>query len=102
MQKLARDREGRLIESKKLYRFLRESEEVAEWIGDQTTIAASEDYGRDVEHVELLIQVWVLFSILFSARYRTKIYLFRLICMLTGSFVICSVMRYTIFNLFLV
>jgi len=45
------------MESKKLYRFLREAEEVAEWINDQTVIAASEDYGRDVEHVELLIQV---------------------------------------------
>lgn len=36
---------------------MRETEEVAEWISDQTAIAASEDYGRDVEHVELLIQV---------------------------------------------
>jgi len=25
-------------------------------MGDQTAVAASEDYGRDVEHVELLIQ----------------------------------------------
>jgi len=57
LQKLRQSREERLIESKKLFRFLRETEEVAEWIGDQTTIAASEDYGRDVEHVELLIQV---------------------------------------------
>lgn len=49
------------MESKKLYRFLREAEEVAEWINDQTAIAASEDYGRDVEHVELLIQVrWLI------------------------------------------
>lgn len=45
------------MESRKLYRFLREAEEVAEWINDQTAVAASEDYGRDVEHVELLIQV---------------------------------------------
>lgn len=57
LQKLAEHRETRLIESKKLYRFLREAEEVAEWMNDQTAVAASEDYGRDVEHVELLIQV---------------------------------------------
>lgn len=52
------------MESKKLYRFLREAEEVAEWINDQTAIAASEDYGRDVEHVELLIQVRGLIMLL--------------------------------------
>jgi len=37
---------------------LRESDEVAEWMGDQTAVAAPEDYGRDVEHVELLIQTF--------------------------------------------
>ncbi|XP_034253991.1 spectrin beta chain, non-erythrocytic 1 isoform X5 [Thrips palmi] len=61
LQKLRKSREERLIESRKLFRFLRETEEVAEWIGDQTTIAASEDYGRDVEHVELLIQTFDTF-----------------------------------------
>lgn len=57
LQGLAKIREARLKESLKVFRFLRETEEVAEWIGDQTAVAASEDYGRDVEHVELLIQV---------------------------------------------
>lgn len=56
IEKLCKKREWRLIESRKYFRFLRESEEVAEWISDQTAVAASEDYGRDVEHVELLIQ----------------------------------------------
>lgn len=57
LQSLCKLRESRLSESRKLFRFFREAEEVAEWINDQTAIAASEDYGRDVEHVELLIQV---------------------------------------------
>jgi spectrin beta len=35
---------------------LREADEVAEWMWDQAAVTASEDYGRDVEHVELLIQ----------------------------------------------
>ncbi|XP_075227745.1 spectrin beta chain, non-erythrocytic 5 kst isoform X2 [Lycorma delicatula] len=61
MQQLSREREARLVQSRKLFRFLREAEEVAEWIGDQTTVAASEDYGRDVEHVELLIQAFESF-----------------------------------------
>lgn len=29
---------------------------MGEWLNDQMAIAASEDYGRDVEHVEILIQ----------------------------------------------
>lgn len=39
-----------------MFTFLRESDEVGEWLNEQMTIAASEDYGRDVEHVEILIQ----------------------------------------------
>lgn len=58
LQSLAAKRSSRLVESLKLYRFLREADEVAEWMGDQTAVAASEDYGRDVEHVELLIQTF--------------------------------------------
>ncbi|XP_057323872.1 spectrin beta chain, non-erythrocytic 1 isoform X4 [Microplitis mediator] len=58
LKKLRDFRLQRLIESKKLYQFLRQADEVIEWICDQTTIAASEDYGRDVEHVELLIQIF--------------------------------------------
>ncbi|XP_050536729.1 spectrin beta chain, non-erythrocytic 5 isoform X2 [Daktulosphaira vitifoliae] len=55
---LNKKRATRLVESRKFYKFIREAEDVAEWIGDQTTVAASEDYGRDVEHVELLIQAF--------------------------------------------
>jgi len=58
LQLLASQRSSRLGESLKLFQFLREAEEVAEWMGDQTTVAASEDSGRDVEHVELLIQAY--------------------------------------------
>lgn len=65
LQGLCKLREARLLESRKLYRFLREAEEVAEWINDQTVVAASEDYGRDVEHVELLIQVGLKFCGIF-------------------------------------
>lgn len=64
LQSLCKLRESRLSESRKLFRFLREAEEVAEWINDQTAIAASEDYGRDVEHVELLIQVSISSNLL--------------------------------------
>lgn len=58
LQLLASRRTARLAESLKLYQFFREADEVAEWMGDQTALAASEDYGRDVEHVELLSQAF--------------------------------------------
>lgn len=48
-------REAKLIESRKLYEFIREVTEIQEWISDQLQIAASEEYGTDVEHVEQLI-----------------------------------------------
>ncbi|XP_042865885.1 spectrin beta chain, non-erythrocytic 5-like isoform X7 [Penaeus japonicus] len=56
MKILREKRAKRLEDSGKLFRFLRESDEVGEWLNDQMAIAASEDYGRDVEHVEILIQ----------------------------------------------
>ncbi|XP_033210984.1 spectrin beta chain, non-erythrocytic 1 isoform X3 [Belonocnema kinseyi] len=58
LQKLKEKRSQRLLESEKYHKFIRQADEVIEWIGDQTTVAASEDYGRDVEHVELLIQIF--------------------------------------------
>lgn len=56
MKMLREKRAKRLEDSGKLFRFLRESDEVGEWLNDQMAVAASEDYGRDVEHVEILIQ----------------------------------------------
>ncbi|XP_066955513.1 spectrin beta chain, non-erythrocytic 5 isoform X7 [Macrobrachium rosenbergii] len=56
LKALREKRSKRLEESLVLYRFLREAEEVGEWLNEQMVIAASEDYGRDVEHVEILIQ----------------------------------------------
>ncbi|XP_017842227.1 spectrin beta chain, non-erythrocytic 5 isoform X2 [Drosophila busckii] len=53
--RLAKEREQRLTECKKLFEYLRETAELHEWIGDQMTVTASEDYGEDVEHVEQLM-----------------------------------------------
>ena len=58
LQLLASQRSSRLCKSLKLFWFLREADEMAEWMGEQRALAASEDYGRDVEHVELLIQIF--------------------------------------------
>ena len=56
LKQLAEDRQRCLEDSRKVHKFLREADEVADWINEQMTVAASEDYGRDVEHVEILIQ----------------------------------------------
>lgn len=55
LQQLSKLRDAHLVESKKLYEFLQEIDEVNEWIDQQMTVTASEEYGEDVEHVELLI-----------------------------------------------
>ncbi|XP_063863705.1 spectrin alpha chain-like isoform X25 [Scylla paramamosain] len=67
LQMLLEKRAKRLEESRKLFVFLRESDEVAEWLNEQMTVAASEDYGRDVEHVEILIQKFDSFLTVLAA-----------------------------------
>lgn len=54
LKKLAVQKERKLVEARKLFEFLREVEELHEWINEQMAVAASEEYGTDVEHVELL------------------------------------------------
>ena len=54
LQKLSVDRDKRLSEQKKFLEFMREVEDLHEWIGDQMTVASSEEYGTDVEHVQQL------------------------------------------------
>ena len=53
LQDLASTRRQRLTENKKLFEYLREVEEVRSWTREQETIAASEDYGTDLEHVQV-------------------------------------------------
>ncbi|CAG0913206.1 unnamed protein product [Notodromas monacha] len=57
----------RLEESAKLYKFLREAEEVSTWINDEMSVAASEDYGVDVEHVQVLIDKFQIFRAALNA-----------------------------------
>ena len=62
-------RQTMLEENRKVHKFLREADEVADWINEQITVAASEDYGRDVEHVEILIQKFESFLSTLNARW---------------------------------
>lgn len=54
LKKFAVQKERKLVEARKLFEFLREVGELHEWINEQMAVAASEEYGTDVEHVELL------------------------------------------------
>ncbi|XP_052769142.1 spectrin beta chain, non-erythrocytic 2-like isoform X1 [Mya arenaria] len=56
LQEMTVKRRRLLIESIHMYEFYREVEEVSAWITDMGVIAASEDYGQDLEHVEILQQ----------------------------------------------
>uniref|UniRef100_A0A1Y9H0U3 Spectrin beta chain n=2 Tax=Anopheles dirus TaxID=7168 RepID=A0A1Y9H0U3_9DIPT len=54
LNRLAAEREKKLAAMKKLYEFVREVDDLQEWIELQMTTAGSEEYGTDVEHVEQL------------------------------------------------
>lgn len=42
-----------LNDTKKLYEYYREVGEVTTWISEHIVTASSEDYGQDLEHVEV-------------------------------------------------
>ena len=48
----------RLLDQKAVIEFIHEADEVNEWINTQMAVAASEDYGKDVSHVEMLIKTF--------------------------------------------
>ena len=50
---LAAARRRKLVETKKLFEFHREVEDVEAWIMEKNAIAGSEDYGTDIEHVQV-------------------------------------------------
>ena len=49
-------RRQRLLDSNQLFNFFREADEVESWIAEKESIASSDDYGRDLEHVETLLK----------------------------------------------
>lgn len=61
METLVFEREKRLLEALAYFGFIRECNELQDWMNDQQIKAASEDYGTDVEHVELLTKTFETF-----------------------------------------
>jgi len=62
---LAAARRRKLVETKKLFEFHREVEDIEAWIIDKNAVAGSEDYGTDIEHVQVEFEFYTL--IRFSA-----------------------------------
>lgn len=56
LQKTSDRKRNRLLDAQKFYEFNRACNETVDWINEMMNIAGSEEYGRDVEHVEVLIQ----------------------------------------------
>ena len=74
LKQLAVARQKNLDDSQKIHKFLREADEVANWIKEQMAMAALEGYGRNVEHVEILIQKFDCFlSTLKASQYRIEL-----------------------------
>ena len=50
------DKRQKLFDSQKREDFVREADEVSAWITDKVAVASSEEAGKDLEHVELLLK----------------------------------------------
>lgn len=76
LQDLVNQRRKKLNDSKKLFEFYHEADETATWISDKSLIAGSEDYGTDLEHVEvgfhIKLQI-ILFLLCKSLQLLTKV-----------------------------
>ena len=48
---------SKLDESIKLHQYLQDVEEVVSWLGDKEKVAASDDYGKDFEHLLVCVCV---------------------------------------------
>lgn len=66
LQKLATARQQRLMESMYRHEYFLESAELEQWIREQSQIAASEDYGQDFEHLQVLPGFLVLLIVFHS------------------------------------
>lgn len=54
LKRLAADRTQNLEQSKWMFAFKRETTDFEEWISEQMQLAASEEYGQDYEHLQVL------------------------------------------------
>ena len=51
LQTLTAARKSKLQESIKLHQYIRDVDEVLSWLAEKQAVAASDDYGKDFEHL---------------------------------------------------
>jgi len=49
------NRQQKLGGAKKFHEFMRESDDLEQWIGEQMQTALSDDYGQDYEHLQVSV-----------------------------------------------
>ena len=51
---------NKLNEANELYQYLKEVDELADWINEQIQIASSEEFGHDLEHLQVMANlIWL-------------------------------------------
>ena len=55
LQTACAERRHYLQESQRLHEYLRESNDLEQWIGEQMVLACSDEFGRDYEHVTVSV-----------------------------------------------
>ena len=51
---MSTDKRQKLQDAQKQEHYIREADEVSAWISDREAVASSEEFGKDLEHVEML------------------------------------------------
>ena len=75
LQTACAERRHYLEESQRLHEYLRESNELEQWIGEQMVLACSDEFGRDYEHVQVGSHIYVLYLfILMGVRLVSVVY----------------------------
>ena len=59
-----------LMSHLKQFEFLRELDETMDWVQEKEVLALSEDYGKDLEHVEVILQ-FDLFGLILLGSYKS-------------------------------
>ena len=55
LQTLTAARRSKLEESIKLHQYIRDVDEVVSWLKEKETVASSNDYGKDFDHLLVII-----------------------------------------------
>jgi len=73
LQTLTAARRSKLQESIKLHQYIRDVDEVLSWLSEKQAVAASDEYGKDFEHLLVVI----LYTYMYVCTYiHTYVYVY--------------------------